>query len=443
MRKSIVAFLVFAFICLQWCFAETINDLEINSRSVYMVNLDNGQVMLDKNSDKKMEPASLTKIMTSLVVLENCKDIKNEKVTVEDDSLFYEIRREGGANLALKTGETFTVEDLLYATMLHSACDAAELLAYHFGGGDVDAFVEMMNARAAEIGAKDTLFRNPHGLDADGHVTTAYDMYLITREALKNSQFSEIISHTSYIIPETEKSRERNVKYRVELVNKASANYYRYAMGIKTGFTDLAGRCLVTMAKKDEASYLLVLMGANLDGEPAPIKTYGDATRLFEYVFNAYSLVDVAGSGEKLAQTQLAFDATNKKTIDLMARDRICLLLPHGVTADMTQAVYEYRKDITLPLMTGQEVGTVSYMYDGEKIAEFVLLSGTDVYDTMPDGELKYYPAEGFNTLTFWKTFFVICAVLCIIGILHILRNKGKKRARRNAPPVRKRNLDK
>jgi len=128
MRKSIVAFLVFAFICLQWCFAETINDLEINSRSVYMVNLDNGQVMLDKNSDKKMEPASLTKIMTSLVVLENCKDIKNEKVTVEDDSLFYEIRREGGANLALKTGETFTVEDLLYATMLHSACDAAELL---------------------------------------------------------------------------------------------------------------------------------------------------------------------------------------------------------------------------------------------------------------------------------------------------------------------------
>ena len=327
MRKSIVAFLVFAFICLQWCFAETINDLEINSRSVYMVNLDNGQVMLDKNSDKKMEPASLTKIMTSLVVLENCKDIKNEKVTVEDDSLFYEIRREGGANLALKTGETFTVEDLLYATMLHSACDAAELLAYHFGGGDVDAFVEMMNARAAEIGAKDTLFRNPHGLDADGHVTTAYDMYLITREALKNTQFSEIISHTSYIIPETEKSGERNVKYRVELVNKASANYYRYAMGIKTGFTDLAGRCLVTMAKKEDASYLLVLMGANLDGEPAPIKTYGDATRLFEYVFNAYSLVDVAGSGEKLAQTQLAFDATNKKTIDLVARDRICLLI--------------------------------------------------------------------------------------------------------------------
>lgn len=434
--------MILTLLLLQWCFAETIEELDINSRSVYMVNLDNGQIMLDKNSDKIMEPASLTKIMTSLVVLENCKDIKNELVTVENDSLFYEIRREGGANISLKTGETFTVEDLLYATMLHSACDAAELLAYHFGGGSVEAFVDMMNARAAEIGAVNTRFCNPHGLDANGHVTTAYDMYLIALEALKNPEFTEIISHTSYIIPATSKSDKRNIKYRVELVNPASANYYPHAMGIKTGFTDLAGRCLITMAKKDEASYLLVLMGANLDGVTAPIKTYGDATRLFEYVFNAYSLVSIAESGKKISQTQLSFTEDNKKTIDLVARDKICLLLPHGVSADMTEAVYEYKTDITLPLMTGSEVGTVSYMYEGEKLAEFVLLSGTDVYDTMPDGNLTYYPAKGFSTLSFWKNFFVVCTIACVIGILYILKNKGKKRARRKSPPSRKRNLN-
>ena len=127
MKKFLVVFFVLAFACLQLCFAESIDELDINSRSVYMVNLNNGQVMLDKNSGNKMEPASLTKIMTTLVVLENCKDIENEKVYVDDESLFYEIRREGGANLALTAGETFTVKDLLYATMLYSACDAAEL----------------------------------------------------------------------------------------------------------------------------------------------------------------------------------------------------------------------------------------------------------------------------------------------------------------------------
>ncbi|MBQ9941353.1 MAG: D-alanyl-D-alanine carboxypeptidase [Clostridia bacterium] len=433
MKKSIIIFIMLCLFFIVGVSADGINDIALNSRSAYMINIQNGQVMLDKNSDIEMEPASLTKIMTTLLVLENCQDIENSTVTVDDDRLFYEIRRDGGANLALKTGEVFTVKDLLYATMLYSACDAAQLLAYHFGGNSVENFVDMMNTRANEIGAVNTVFKNPHGLDADGHITTAYDMALIAQKALENPRFLQIVSENSYTIPATLLSVKRSFKYRVELVNPFSTNYYPYAIGVKTGFTDRAGRCLVTMAQKDNASYLVVLMGANLDGEPAPIKTYGDAVSLFEYAFNAYSVVDIAEPGEIFAQTRMIFDENNSADIQIKAKDKICLTLPHGITADMTVAEYTYFEDLSLPLMSGDEIGYVKYFYDGKELCKFAVLSATNVYDTIGDGKLVFYKADGFNILTLWKFVFIVGAAVCILGIVCVSRKK-KRRAGRKIP---------
>ncbi|MBE6688091.1 MAG: D-alanyl-D-alanine carboxypeptidase [Ruminococcaceae bacterium] len=442
MKKTLFfAFLLFL-LCVT-CLAEGIDELEINSKAVYMVNLNNSQVMLSKNAELEMEPASLTKIMTTLIVLENCKDIENERIYISDASLFNEIRREGGSNISLKQGETLTVKDLLYATMLPSACDAAELLAYHFGDGDIDCFVDKMNARAQMIGAADTHFENAHGLSANGHTTTAYDMYLIAAEALKNETFREIISSAAYTIPATEVSAQRNIKYSVELVNKSSSNYYRYASGIKTGFTDQAGRCLITMATKDDASYLIVLMGANLDGVSSPIKTFPDATTLFEYVFNAYSLVHLANSNEVIAHTELVFSEDNRKTLDILAEMDMELLLPHGVSPDMLQRDYKFYDNPELPILKNDKVGTVTYSYDGKEIASFGLLSGTDIYDTLPEnGNIVFYPAKGINRISVYKMLLIAGVVLCIIGIVSLLRPKKSKRAVRRLPPARKRNIN-
>ena len=443
MKKSIAILLFVIYICcMVGCCADGIDGVEINSRSAYMINLDSNQVMLNKNADKKMEPASLTKIMTVLVAIESCDDIENERVHIADDSIFYEIKREGGSNIALKAGETLSVKDLLYATMLPSACDAAELLAYHFGGGDTQKFVDMMNQRAKEIGAVNTEFKNAHGLNADGHITTAYDMALIACEALKNEQFKQIISSSTYTIPATEKSDKRDIKYSVELVNRQSANYYRYAVGLKTGFTDQAGRCLVTLATKDGATYLLVLMGANLDGEPTPIKTYTDAKSLFEYVFNAYSLVPIAKSGDVIAETEVYFSDDNTDTIRLLAKQDINLLLPNGVTADMVDKNYNYRDDLSLPLTDGEPLGEVVYSLDGKKLSCFEFVSGDNIYDTMPEGGLSFYPAQGFNKVTLYKLLLIVGIVLCVVGILALIGGNRRKNAKRK-PPIRKRNIKK
>lgn len=429
MKKYVFALSITLLFCVCCVFAADINDIEINSKSVYMVNLNNGQVMLDINGEKKMEPASLTKIMTTLVVLENCDDIENERIYIEDDGLFYDIRREGGSNIALRTGETLTVKDLLYATMLPSACDAAELLAYHFGDGDINNFIDMMNERAHQIGAVNTVFKNAHGLNVDGHVTTAYDMSLIAREALKNEQFRKIVSSSSYTIPATQVSAKRDIRYSVELVNRNSSNYYRYAMGIKTGFTDQAGRCLITMAAKDDVAYLLVLMGANLDGEATPIKTYSDAKELFEHAFNAYTLSLIAEKGGVLANSEIYFEDDNVKSIELLAKDDIELILPHGVTPDMLERKYTYKKNLSLPLLSGDELGSVTFSYDGRDIASFEFVSGRNIYDVMPDGEITFYPAKGLNKLTFYKAFFVAGAVICVLCIIVILRSRSRKKS--------------
>lgn len=428
MKKILLILLISVSICIFHCSAEDIEDLALDSKFVYMVNLDNSQVLVEKNAFVKTEPASLTKIMTALVVLENCKDIETEKIHINDDSLFYEIKKEGGSNIALKQGETLSVKDLLYAVMLPSACDAAELLAYHFGQGNIQNFVDKMNERAVQIGAKNTFFKNAHGLSAEGHFTTAYDMYLIASEALKNEKFREIAFSFQHTIPATEKSSKRNLKHTVELVNPNSQNYYKYASGIKTGFTDQAGRCLITTAEKDGTSYLLVLLGANINSQPQPIRTFGDATNLFENAFNGYSLVSIAGKGDIISNALIKFSHTNKKPIKLAASQNIDLVLPNGFKRELLTTEIENNDDLKLPLVRGDHIGKIKYIYNGVELKSFDLLCGSNVYDNMPQEKIEYYPAKGFNVITLYKILLIVADISCIAGIIFIFKYKNLKR---------------
>ncbi|MCD7872155.1 MAG: serine hydrolase, partial [Clostridiales bacterium] len=220
-------------------------DVELYSKAYMLINLDDDSypVVAQKNQDEKMYPASLTKIVTAMVTLNNVKDIQAE--TTMSESAYNVLLGTGAQVAGLKIGETLTIGQLLYLTMVHSACDATEILA-EYVGGTRENFVKMMNDYAASLGCKNTNFVNPDGLHDDNHYTTASDMAKITLDALKNSTFTKIAYTVEY------KYKNTNY-YNTNLMLRSGyvSYYYKYAKGIKTGSTSEAGYCVITTASKD------------------------------------------------------------------------------------------------------------------------------------------------------------------------------------------------
>lgn len=212
--------------------------------------LQSGRVLFEKDADIKRPIASLTKILTAIVVLENA-DLQRE-ITVPAECCGIE-----GSSIYLVPGEKLTVQDLLYGLMLRSGNDCAETLAVAVGG-NIENFADMMNETAIRIGACNSHFVNPHGLHDDEHYSTARDMALITAHGMKNDVFRQIVGTRSKVIPNTEKGENRL------LVNKNKLLYnYEYCIGVKTGYTKAAGRCLASAAEKDGMTLISVVLGCS------------------------------------------------------------------------------------------------------------------------------------------------------------------------------------
>lgn len=283
---------------------DAIYDLALDSQGVYVFNPETGVAIYEKAAESRMFPASTTKIMTALVVLEHCSDPKDTRVTVENTDIFRYIIEDGGVHANLVRGETFTVYDLLMGLMMASWCDVADLLAYHFGGGSVASFVEMMNKKAQDMGLENTHFENAHGLHHSNHYSSPRDIALILAEAVKKTAFREIITTRNYTIPATEKAGARSVRYTVNIYYPSNDYYLDAFVGGKSGFTDPAGRCLATYSQKDGVSYVSVLLGANMD----TTRRYGDnmawveTHTLISYAYEHYEVKSVLEKGEKVGK---------------------------------------------------------------------------------------------------------------------------------------------
>ncbi len=252
---------------------------DINEDAACVIDADNLGVMYSLNRDDKMYPASITKIMTALIVLDNAN--LTDKVTMDDNGT--SLAQAGYTNASTVNGEKFTVEQCLYMMMLQSANDIAQQLAVQVAGS-VDAFADMMNQKAAEIGCTGTHFTNPTGLPDENHYTTAMDMARIMAVCLRNSEFRTIISTASYTVPATNKtSKERTYKNHCRLIDSGSEYYYQYCIGGKTGFTDEAERTLICAAEKDGRT----LVGVTMHG--ASKADFTDMASLFDYGFNNFS----------------------------------------------------------------------------------------------------------------------------------------------------------
>lgn len=276
---------------------------DINEETGYLIDADNHGVMYSLNANTMRYPASTTKIMTALLTIENCS--LDDTITMTSTGTQMAVG--GSTNAGTVDGEQFTVEQALSMLMLKSANDIANQLAEHVGGS-MEGFVDMMNARAAEIGCKDTHFNNPSGMPDSEHYTTAHDMALIMSECIKNETFLRIAGASSCTIPATNMtSTDRVYVNHNKLLVKDSEFYYEYCIAGKTGYTDAAWRTYVGAAKKDDRTLICVLMRG-------PDKTdFLDAAKLFEYGFNEFEKRKITGGSVNLPP-DISEDALTSET---------------------------------------------------------------------------------------------------------------------------------
>ena len=244
----------------------------INSRSCIIYDRNSHMVLYSKNENKTVKMASTTKIMTSLIIIENCDLSETVEVSKKSAST-------GGSRLGLKTGDKITIKDLLYGLMLCSGNDAAIALA-EYAGEDVTGFVRLMNDKANQLGLKDTHYESPHGLDSDNHYTTAYELAVLTDYALKNKTFLQIVGTKNYTI--TINGYSKNISNTNELLGNLTGVY-----GVKTGFTNGANRCLVTACKRNNMDIICVVLGA----DTKRFRTQ-DSIKLIEYAFKNFTYIN-------------------------------------------------------------------------------------------------------------------------------------------------------
>ncbi len=412
----------------------------VYSEAAYMVNLDTDIMVYEKNSEQRMYPASLTKIMTAIIVLENVEDIQNTYATAPV-SVFNELYGLNASTADFRNGEEASISDLLYGMMLQSACEAAGILAYYVGGESVPSFINMMNEKAAELGCTNTNFTNPHGLFDENQYTTAKDMAIITQYALSLPNFAEISCTPKYELAATNKHTEtRLIKHTNTMLDPVNGGqyYYEYVKGIKTGTLDESGRCLVSIASKDGYNYLLVTLKAPLKDEDGNNKYYHqlDHKNIYMWAFENLSYKKLLSVNEEIDEVAVTFSDANDWVLVKPAID-YSTMWSSGIDLTSIQRIVTLEESVQAPVYKGDTLGTIELKFSGETLAKIDLLAAEDV----PLSTWKYNldVAKRFISHPLFKAA-IIVIILLIIGyiVVFILVNKKKRRKMKKLNKKRK-----
>lgn len=330
---------------------------ETLSPGVILMEESTGTILYEKNSDEAHYPASITKIMTTLLVLENGN--LSDMVTFSDDA----INNTEGSGIARDYGEQMTLEQCLYGVMLESANECAYAVAEHVGG-TVENFVDMMNAKAKELGCTNTHFANPHGLQDENHYTTAHDMALIAQAAYQNETFRIIIGTKMYTIPPTNKHAEetvlRNHHDMLCTYHNANRKYlYPYCVGGKTGYTATANSTLVTYAEKDGMTLICVVMNTQSPNQ------FIDTVNLFDYAFDNFQVLNVAENDTDYS-AETTVDNGNLNNIEPFVeldKDAV-IVLPKTAEFSDTSSSVEYNDS------DPEIAGSITYTYAGRNVGK-------------------------------------------------------------------------
>lgn len=420
-------------------------EARISTAHVVLLEAGTGTVLYEKNADEKAYPASTTKIMTCILALENSN--LDDKVTVGE-----EVWRGFGSQsslMKLSEGETVTMRDLIYGIMMVSGNDAAAAIAVHIGGS-ISGFADMMNAKAASLGMDGTHFVNPHGKHEEDHYTTARDMSKLAAYAMKNQQFREIVNHRYYDVPATNKDRDG---YHLENTNKLihtkedkDSYEYRYAIGIKTGDTNAALRCLVGAAEKDGITLISVQLRDEKDDYRFKL-----AAELFDWGFSQFA--SVAADTLSLPDTvevsvkNSSFDDEQGGLLTLAVdlSDKTIAGTSEWVETIKTNAAavttaVNTEGELSAPVKQGDKVATVTYSYEGVTLftadaaaTRDVLEMGAAAAQATPATDLVENIQQEEKTAGPWLFLGLVAVgiVAIIVVIKLITSNKRRRRTSR------------
>ena len=362
----------------------------------------NGEIIYKRAIQEKIYPASITKLMTAILVVDNCE--LDDIVTVSENAVHSV--PSGYVNANLQVGEQLTVEDLLYAMLVPSANDAANALAEHVGGS-IESFAAMMNSKAKELGCLGSNFTNPSGLHQENHYTTTEDLYFIAREAYSKAVIKKIIGTMQYALPSTNKytGTQRIFTTTNYMKRKNMPKYYcDYCIGGKTGYTGDAKNCVVEYAEKNGIEVIAIVMG-----EDSKIKgqKFLDAKTMFDYVFTNYEKRKIASKNDVCESIKISNATKETNKLNVLYKDDLKILIQKGSNVDgLINKSVQYTNN-KAPIQKGNTVGNVTFEYNGKKYST-ELVADNNVEESKILGNLLK-----------------IISVMLIIYIIYILKKSN------------------
>lgn len=329
-------------------------DLEVNAEAAVVMDADSGRLLYAQNPDKRLANASTTKIMTALLTLE--QPDQDRYFTVDSDAIQVE-----GTTMGLQPGDSVTLHQLAAGMLLPSGNDAANAAAVEIAGSE-EAFVRLMNQRAAELGLENTQYRNPSGLDAEGHYSSARDLATLAAHALENEDFADIVSKQEIRLAFGNPPYNRSLYTTNKLLER-----YPYAIGVKTGYTDDAGLCLVTAAEKDGTRLIIVTLNGKDD-----VNTH---MRLYEHFFPLLARVDLSGFTEGLSVPVTG--GTRDSVAAVPAAEPEAALLEREYD-ELTREV-ELPQFVYAPVEAGQVLGEIRLLSGDKVVWQSALVADSDV----------------------------------------------------------------
>ena len=403
------------------------NSPALDATAALLVSPDSGMVLYSKNADQKRYPASTTKIMTALLTLEN---VSNLDETVTSEAVDFENVTADSSNAGILLGEQVTVRDLLYALMLPSANEAAYMLARHVGGS-WEQFVDMMNDRAAELGCTGTHFCNPCGLHEEDHYTTAYDLYRIAKEAMKDVTFRDIVSTVQHRMAKTNLHEERIIYTTNQLIFSSFQPWsYANCLGIKTGHTSQAGNCFVGYAEYGDAKLFSVVLGCSDSSKeyPSVAASFTDTKKLCQWGFENFTSKTLARQGEEVTYTKVKL-STDTNQLLLTAKADVVALLPKDLDVKALELVEDIPEEVKAPVKAGDPIGTATYRYNGTDYGTVELVALNDISRST----VLFY-ADKLSTFFQSMVFKILLLAAAAFFILHIFTGLvfgGVRRRRR------------
>ena len=411
-------------------------NFEINSAAGVLMNTDTGDVLYEKNADTPYMPGALVQIMEAAIVLENCTDL-SRLITCDAEMVQRYQNTEDVDDLRyadIRGGDSLTVEELLYALLMTSSCEAAVMLANEFGNGSVAGFVDMMNAKAKEIGCTQTTFRNVTGIYDSGQVTTVREMAKITQYALSVSKFLQYASMVTYT-PKTPNANHDIDKWiwthSNTMLQENSTYYFPGTKGIKTANLTKQGRNIICLGTKDGNTFLVVLLNAPFNDREGNLTYYHieDATELLNWTYQHFNYQTILSTNTELGQ--ISVQNGDGADYVLVRPEKSYMTLWYD-GADFNSVVQEIKLEdnVSAPVKEGEKLGTVTLKFSGQELATINLIATTGVELS----QTKYYLALTKHFIqTEWLTraiflSVILCAVYLVLCIYaHVLYTQKPK----------------